>query len=194
MLKKILGFSWKSDGMIPAFPLDDMCQRRGTKTCLKEIICGWWRRGFLEDDRILLERSCWMTQEVISWWRRSASEDDAFLGLRMTHSWSVATLVLQTALSWQTLQQQETQGHQHPHLHYHHNQHHYHQDHHCRCHGRHHLHVHHHRLQLRHCHPFLMKSRQATGWLAHGGSALPQPPPPPRVAMGHRSGVNMRGI
>ena len=135
MLKKIVGFSWKSDGMIPAFPLADMCQRRGTKTCLKEIICGWWRRGFLEDDRILLERSCWMTQEVISWWRRSASEDDAFLGLRMTHSWSVATLVLQTALSWQTLEQQETQGHQHPHLHYHH--HHY-QDHCCRCTSRHH--------------------------------------------------------
>ena len=55
----------------------------------------------------------------------------------MTHSWSLALLVLQTALSWQTIEQQETQGHHHHQLLNHHR----HSRSRCRCHGRRHLHI-----------------------------------------------------
>ena len=55
----------------------------------------------------------------------------------MTHSWSLALLVLQTALSWQTIEQQETQGHHHHQLLNHHR----HSCSRCRCHGRRHLHI-----------------------------------------------------
>lgn len=50
----------------------------------------------------------------------------------MTHSWSLALLVLQTALSWQTIEQQETQGHHH-HRHHSRNR--------CHCHRCRHLHI-----------------------------------------------------
>ena len=73
----------------------------------------------------------------------------------MTLSWSVALLVLQTALSWQTLEQQETQGHHRHHLHYHHqchhhNSHRHHHHHRCRCHCQ--CHCHHHPHIFIDCH------------------------------------------
>ena len=61
--------------------------------------------------------SCWRAPRPWRkkrWWCRATPEDDVFLPLRMTQSWSTVLLVLQTALSWQTLDQQETQGHPPP--------------------------------------------------------------------------------